>query len=973
VAATTGPGAALLLERERDLAEVCRCLDAARFGEGCALMLEGPEGIGKTALLAAARERARLAGMTTLTARAGELESDLPWGVVRSLFEPALAAAPRAERRKLLSDAAGLAGIALRADPADDAPRRADALGAALHGLYWLTANMAARRPLLLAIDDIHWADKPSLRWLAYLVTRIEDLPLMVLTTVRLGEPDMPSGPIPAIARAGHVMQPSALSGEATGRLVRATLGEEASAELCRSCHSATAGNPFLLRCLLAELRVREEGPDDATMAAVTGVHSEAISRATLARLARLPHAARELASAVAVFGTSCSLGDAAAIAGLDDDAGVAAADALAKEGLIVESEPLEFVHPIVRTAVYDEIPHHRRVRWHGRVAHLLDEAEAPTEEIAVHLLPLAPKGDRAVVGILRAAAAAALRAGAPEYAVRYLARALAEPPPAHARVAILRELGTAEASIHEATGAEHLQEALGLSSQPSERAEIARELAAPLIHCGQMSEAVDLLESATDELPPGDRELRLVLEADIIGARRLHPSLRRAAIERVEALRAARLEGRTFGERVALAAVALEPEPPAGRAAESIEYAGRALGDGRLLAEAGVESPAFWYAATALILADAFDPADQVLESALAEARFRGSTVGLALGLAFRSLLAYRTGRLAEAEADARQALDVSPSTRWAASVYALLFLVEILVERGRPEEAAQAVAKGGLEPREDAPLPLLLIRHGRGRLRLSLGERETGLRDMRAAAAQLEAGAFPPQLWPWRSTHALALAAAGESEEACRLADQELQLTRAFEAPGALGVSLRTRGLVEPGAADLDLLHEAVTVLAGSGAALEHARAAVDLGAALRRAGRRSESLGSLREGLDLAHRCGATALAARAREELVTAGARPRRDALHGRDALTASELRTAQLAAEGRTNREIAQTLFVSLRTVETHLTHAYQKLAIRSRGALRGALVARETEPARREARAGAGRSAPARGQGVRLG
>jgi DNA-binding CsgD family transcriptional regulator len=101
-------------------------------------------------------------------------------------------------------------------------------------------------------------------------------------------------------------------------------------------------------------------------------------------------------------------------------------------------------------------------------------------------------------------------------------------------------------------------------------------------------------------------------------------------------------------------------------------------------------------------------------------------------------------------------------------------------------------------------------------------------------------------------------------------------------------------------------------------------------------------------LREGLDLARRCGASALVERAREELVTAGARPRRDALHGRDALTASELRTAQMAAEGRTNREIAQALFVSLRTVETHLTHTYQKLAIQSRDALPGALVGRET-------------------------
>ena len=935
-----------LLERAPDLAEISRCVRAAGAGEGCALMLEGPAGIGKTALLNAACDEARRAGMATLTARAGELETGLPWGVVRSLFEPELAGASRAEQGDLLSDAAGLARIALGSDGGHMGPRRADALGAALHGLYWLTANIAARGPVLLAIDDAHWADKPSLRWLAYLVARLEGLPVLVVMTVRPSEPGTPLGAISAIARAGSVVQPSALSCEATGLLVRATLGEEATAAFCQSCHSATAGNPFLLRCLLVELHDREDLPDGTSTESVAEIHSDVISRAVLARLARLPEIARELASAIAVFGACCSLDDAAAIAGLDADAAIAAADALAAQDVIVKSEPLEFVHPIVRTAVYDELPNHRRVRWHARAARLLDDAEAPTDEIAVHLLPVAPNADATVVGILHSAAAAALRAGAPESAVDYLTRALAEPPTAGARVAILRELGAAEASLQDPAGAGHLQEALSLSSQPSERAEIARELAIPLMHSGQIGEAVDLLERAAGELAPGDRELRLELEADIIGAGRLHPALRRTALARVRALRAARLEGRTFGERVALSAVALELQSPLGTAAESIRCAERALGGGRLMAEASVESPALWYAATALILADAFDLADQVFESAVAESRFRGSTVGLALGLGFRALLSYRTGRLDEAEADARQALEISPTARWAGSVYALLFLIEVLVERDRPDDAAEALAASGLDSHDGELLPLLLIRHGRGRLSLALGEAEAGLRDMRAAAAQLEAGAFPPQLWPWRSSHALALAAAGETEEACRLADQELRLTRAFGAPGSLGISLRTRGLVEPGAADLGLLREAVAVLAGSGAALEHARALVELGAALRRAGHRLKSVEPLREGLDLAHRCGASALAARARDELVTAGARPRRDALHGRDALTASELRTARMAADGRSNREIAQALFVGLRTVETHLTHAYQKLAIHSRDALSGALSAR---------------------------
>jgi DNA-binding CsgD family transcriptional regulator len=935
-----------LLEREPELAEIARSVGAAGAGEGGVLLFEGPPGIGKTALLTAARSQARRAGMVTLSARAGELETDLPWGVVRDLFGPELAAASKAERQRLLSDAAGLARIALRSGAAHTARREGDTFGAALHGLYWLTANMAASRPVVLAIDDAHWADTPSLRWLAYLAARLEGLPVLVVVAVRPGDPGMTSGPISAIAQAARAVRPSALGREATAVLVRATLGDEASPELCDSCHSATAGNPFLLRCILQELRDQGALPEGAAAERVTEIHSDAISSATIARLARLPTVGRDLASSIAVLGTSCSLSDAAAIAGLDEDAAVLGADALAAEGLIAGSEPLEFVHPIVRTAVYDEIPSHRRARWHRRAARLLDDEEAPAEEIAVHLLAVPPSGDAVVAGILCSAAAAALAAGAPESAVEYLDRALAEPPPAPAQVAILRQLGAAEASLQRPAGAEHLRAALSLSSQPSERAEISRELAVPLMHSGRMGDAVDLLERAIGELQPEHRELRLELEADIIAARRLNPALRQGALERVRVLRAAGLRGRTFGERVALSAVALEPDSPIGTASESVEFATRALGDGQLLAEAGVESPAFWYAASALILAGAFELADPVLESALAEARSRGSPVGSALGLGFRALLGYRTGRLADAEADARHAIDIAPSARWAGSVYATVFLIEILLDRGRPEEAAQAVADSGLGAAEGASLPLLLVRYGHGRLRRLLGDVDAGLADMRAAAVQLEAGAFPPQLWPWRSTHALALTSLGERRDACRLVDEELTLARAFGAPGPLGVALRVRGLVEPGGADLDLLREAVEVLADTGAELEYARALVDFGAALRRAGRRADGAEALREGLDLAHGCGAGALAARAREELVAAGARPRRDALRGRDALTASELRIARMAAEGRTNREIAQALFIGLRTVETHLTHTYRKLAIHSRDALPGALDAR---------------------------
>jgi DNA-binding CsgD family transcriptional regulator len=937
---TPGPSHSLL-EREPELAVITRLIEAAGAGEGGVVLLEGPAGIGKSALLLATGERARELGMHTVAARAGELESALPWGVVRSLFEPLLAAAGRADRRRLLDGAAAHAGVVLRSSGPRSPPLAAETMGPALHGLYWLAANSSVRGPLLIAVDDLHWADRPSLRWLAYLARRVEDLPVLLVATTRPSA-EGHSASLRTIAQAGTTLRPSPLSLRASGSLVREVFGPDATADFSDACHVATGGNPFLLCSLTRELANRGVVPDDVAAARVRETHSGLISRAIVARLAGLQAPARELAAAIAVFGAPSSLVAAAALAQLDEDTAVAAADALAAEQLIAEAEPLEFVHPIVRTAVYTQIPSHQRVRWHMRAAHLLDEAEAPTDQIAVHLLVAEPRGDAAVVGILRAAAADALAAGAPEPAIAYLERALAEPPSARNRVAILHDLGVAEASLQRPAAIEHLADALSLASEPGERAEIARELAVPLMHGGAVREAVELLERAAADIPEGDRELRLKVEADLIGARRLDPALREGAGARLRALERAGLKGQTLGERVALSAVAIEAGSPRRTAAETIAFAQRALGDGSLLADAGVESPAFWFATGALILADGYELAESVVESALAEASLRGSPVGSALGFCFRALLGYRTGRLAEAEADACRAIDIDPGSRWAPSVYALAFLIDVLLDRGRAQEAAEAIERSRLGGSTQPLLPLLVLRHNRGKLRLALGDVEGALGDLRAAGAQFAAGRFPPHLWPWRSAQALALARVDEEDEARRLANEELELTRAFGAPRALGVSLRAWGLVGPGDG-IDYLGEAVAVLGRSGASLEHARALIDLGAAVRRAGARSHSLGPLREGLDLAHRCGAGALADRAREELVAAGAKPRRDALRGRDALTASELRTARMAAQGLSNRDIAQALFVSLRTVETHLTHAYQKLGIGSREALPAAL------------------------------
>jgi DNA-binding CsgD family transcriptional regulator len=197
-------------------------------------------------------------------------------------------------------------------------------------------------------------------------------------------------------------------------------------------------------------------------------------------------------------------------------------------------------------------------------------------------------------------------------------------------------------------------------------------------------------------------------------------------------------------------------------------------------------------------------------------------------------------------------------------------------------------------------------------------------------------------PAVSPWRSLKAEALARLGRRDQAAALAAEELELARRWGAPGALGRALRVAGTLE-GDAGLPRLEEAVGVLEGSIARLEHAKALAALGSGLRRARRPADAREPLRRALELAAACDAPALAEHVRTELYAAGARPRTDALAGVAALTAPERRVADLAAGGETNRDIAQALYVTPKTVEVHLSNAYRKLGIRSRRELPGVL------------------------------
>lgn len=937
-----------LLERGEELALLRGSVRSARGGSGRALAIEGAAGIGKTALLRSTRESAEKAGLRVLVAQAREIERDLAWGLVRELFEPALRRESPRGRAALLEGAAGLAERALGKGDPGEAAGNDDATGAALHGLYWLTVNLSERSPVLVAVDDVHWADVPSLRWLAYLAARVEDLPVLVAITIRSGEPGTDQGVLPELVEHAQSVRPPALSAEAASQLVREALGEMAEDRFCAACHSATRGNPFLLRELLSQLRHEGTRPTDEEAERVLGLHPESVGRSVLLRLARLSHAAIDLARAVAVLGGRGAISTVARLAGLKEEEATDLADDLVRADILAGAMPLDFVHPLVRAAVYAEIPPVRRGQLHARAAELIAEQAASPEEVAGHLMAAAPRADPTVVASLREAADVATARGAPETAIAYLRRAVAEPPDASERAAIRWRLGLAESSAGDPAAAEDLAAALELTRDPVEYAHLALDLGRVLTNAGRLGQACDVIEGAIERLAGRNHDLELRLEAEFLEAASYSAEARSRANSMLDRLRPPD-RGGTPGERLLLARLAFEAATGGGTAAEAIELARRALADGRLLVEETAESQTAYSAADALMLCDEYDEPLALYDRALADARERGSVLGVAFALLERAYLNFRRGAIPDAETDARETIHALELAGWDWGLpAAAAFLIYALIEQGRFADAEEVVSQHGPGDGLPASRPWIRFRHARGRLRIARGQIREGLDDLLSCGRSLRA-------WneeavgsePWRASAAPALLALGQHEEARRLAAEQLRLARHFGAPRSLGIALHTAGLVAGDDRCLDLLGEAVAVLEPSPARLDCARALCELGAAIRRAGRRRDARQPLRMALDLAGKCGATALAERARAELLTAGARPRRDRVEGRRALTASELRIAEMAAAGKTNREIAQGLFLSLRTVETHLTHAYQKLDIASRAELGAALRAAE--------------------------
>ena len=339
------------------------------------------------------------------------------------------------------------------------------------------------------------------------------------------------------------------------------------------------------------------------------------------------------------------------------------------------------------------------------------------------------------------------------------------------------------------------------------------------------------------------------------------------------------------------------------------------------------------------LIGLEDWDTFTRVSKDTLASARRRSAVPGVALVASFTAWGLVHRGDLADAEAQARWALEHATGVF---ALYAAAHLADVLIERDELDAADSELERIPLPPNPHSmvAVPYLMTC---GRLRAAQGRNAEALRDFLLVGERCEPLGTVIGWHNWRSQAALAQASLGRAEEARVLASAEVEIARAAGLPRALGMALRALGLVESGDVGLELLAESVSVLGTSQARVELARALADYGAALRRAGQRTRARESLERALDLAHYCGARRIAAWARGELVAVGAKPRREAITGRDALTAGELRVARLAMEGRTNREIAQSLFITTKTASAHLSRVYRKLGVSRRSELAKAL------------------------------
>ncbi|MFJ8360890.1 ATP-binding protein [Streptomyces sp. NPDC093984] len=942
-----------LLERNRELkaidsalAALCDAADGAPPArQGGLLAFTGSAGMGKTTLLAEVRSRAVTHGCTVLSGKGGENEQGLAFRVVRQLLQPVLATMDDTNRRELMGSWYDIVAAALGLEAECAAPVPDPTV--VRDGLDWVMTRLTVvKAPVVLLLDDMHWADDESLSWLASFAPRAHDLPLLIVVAYRPDElPSVAAALGSLTERRGerpYTLAP--LTGDGVARILRDELGQEPEDAFCDECRQITGGSPFETVELAIRLGRRRVKGTREELPVMRELASAVKGRGLLARLRQLGTPTVRFAWAAAVLGSSISRDLAAAIAVVGAEQAAEAVERLRSARVLAEDEgpegALEFVHPLIATTVYRAIPPGVRVGLHNAAAEAVRTAGLGAVAAARHLLEVPCEGNADAVQCLREAARDHLRAGAPEAARRVLTRALREPPAEEERAALLYELAGATFLIDPVATVGHLRAALAEPVIDDElRARIVYRLTQALAHTDQVAQAAAVAAEEARRATHSRTRLRMQADHFQWSSCRTDEPDPRARSRRLARL-AARLPGRSLEERCILGLRAWDALLCGEPRSTVLAYAEKALRGGLSWTEEnrGFEVPVS--VALTFMYCDQPRRAEELFTRGIADCEakgWRGSH--LALGQTLLGYIRYRRGCLAEAEDLVREGLHIAERVREAvpAQWFALGILIQILLARGRTAEARQvadAHRYGEIVPHAVVyPDPRTVY----AELLLAEGRDQEAERPLSAVGEWLESRAWRNPAWcPWQLDLASALATRSP-ERAAGLAEEAVKRARDFGAASVIGQALHVQAEVTGGAAALDTHAEAVAQLERSPASYELARALVGHGAALLRGARVQEAADRLYRGLEVAVHCGAEGVATRARAELSAAGlpSLPLRYAQS--DTLTAQERTAAELTAQGHPAPVVAKELRLTEQGVRQLLSSVYRKIGTDAAG------------------------------------
>ncbi|MDQ1689121.1 MAG: hypothetical protein QOK42_2096 [Frankiaceae bacterium] len=919
-----------LLEREDALEVLELFLRAVASGRGGTAVVEGPPGIGKSQLLRSVAEHAGGFGLRSAAASGAELERDLPFVIIRQLYDD-LASRVGGLEADAVARVLGNGTTGMLTPPN---------LGNAISVLYRGVADFARQQPVLFVVDDVQWADPDSVRALHYLARRIADLPVGLLIGTR---PSVTDGPVEDLVAMASlpVIRPSPLSPQASGRLLTRLLGEETTPAFIEACHGVTSGNPLLLHELAREIST---GGYRLEPSVIMNLGSASVARTALNRIGRLTPAAVPVARAVSVLGQRASTPRVARLAGVDLAEATEVVSALVGAELLTDSVPLGWVHPLVAAALYRHTPAAERARLHADAARLLDADDIPVGEVAAHLLHAEPAADPWVVERLRTAAYAAVSVGGIDHAIRLLRRALEEPA-AESVGHVLLDLGQLEMWTFDPTSARHLVAAFDLHPDRDARCGAALGVARLLVLAGRWTEALTFIERALALLPEDERSLVwLVLASErltICGGGNIEMDRYE---ERTREIMAFADQGSHYAvvaatHEAALAVTNLRP------ATEVLDALDRAWGNGRLLIHQGLDSSLWLYVAWQYVAFGARDRALEVYRAGLELANRHGIEVAATQARVGMAWLSLDAGDLrSAAEAFNKPMSDAVPLRAMGNRVVAAGMAV-CAMHLGDLDGAFEALAPytspiANPPDRFDA-----MVLRVRGLVELTRGDAARAVECLEALGDWCVGhGRDGPSDWTWRSDLAFALARSDPGaqnephQRAAELARDELERARLVGLPRVEGTALRALAAASPLAEREALLVQACEALDGVDP-MGRATALVELAGVRRRLNDAEGARDAASSGLALADQCGAEPLRNAAMAELHRLGARPRRAAVVGVAALTGAERRVVELVSQGLTNREVATRLVVSDKTVEKHLSNAFRKLEVTQRDQL----------------------------------